>query len=124
MSPPARRATPGTSCHSRAAPRSGEEVTMGVEVGSAGSSGMSGAQWAALIANIGGTAATADVASRNSQRQAAIDEDRNALTEEQDLRRTALQESLADPFRHQMDQARGLTSLDMLRNFGSGGRRV
>lgn len=87
-------------------------------------SGMTGAQWAQLAATIGGTAASAYLAKRGQDKADENEEKRNQMTEEQHLRQTALAESLADPFRHQVDQTRALTSLDMLQQFGQGGRHI
>jgi hypothetical protein len=81
---------------------------------------MTGAQWAQLAAGVGGTTLAAVVANRNSRRQSEDAADDREMTEEQHLRQTALQESLADPFRHQQNQSRALTSLDMLQHLGKG----
>lgn len=81
---------------------------------------MDGARWAQIAAGIGGTALTAYLAKKQGDRAATQDDNRLQMTEEQSLRNTALQESLADPFRHLRDQQRGLTSLDMLQHFGQG----
>lgn len=84
---------------------------------------MKAADWIALASGIGGGALGAWSASRNRTQDRELREEQNELTEEQDIRRTALQESLADPFRHQRAQAGALTSLDMIQNF-SNGRRI
>lgn len=78
---------------------------------------MTGADWAKLAAGIGAAGIGAYVANRNGRRQQESDEARLQMTEEQHLRQTALDESMADPFRHQRAQASGLGAMDVLRNF-------
>lgn len=85
---------------------------------------MSGADWASIIAGVGGTAATIYANSRRDKRNAEIDEQELEQSAENNRRNTALQESLANPFRHQRDQLAGLYTIDRLRQFGSGGARV
>lgn len=85
---------------------------------------MKAADWIALASGIGGGALAAYGASKNRTQDRELREDENELSEAQGTQRTALTESLANPFRHQVDQTRALTSLDMLQQFGQGGRHV
>jgi hypothetical protein len=78
---------------------------------------MSGAEWATLALGAGGAAASLYTANRNRTQDRELREDENQMTEEQHLRQTALNESLADPFRHQVDQNRALGRLDAITQF-------
>lgn len=85
---------------------------------------MKAADWIALASGIGGGALAAYSSSKNRSQDRELREDENEMSEAQALQRTALQESIANPFRHQRDQAASLTSLDMLQRFGQGGRHI
>src|SRR5690349_20956026 len=85
---------------------------------------MTGAEWAGLIAGLGGTAASVYASSRQRKQNRELDEAELEQSETNNQRNVALQESLANPFRHQRDQLAGLYTLDRLRQFGSDGHRV
>jgi hypothetical protein len=69
-----------------------------------------------IMAAGAGLSAASSAKDRKTQQQLATDD--RALTEAQDIRRTALAESQLDPFRAQAAQGKNLAALDFLQNYG------
>lgn len=74
--------------------------------------------WGPVFATAGGTALGAYVTNKNANaardQQAQQFAQGQLFSEQQALRNTALEESLADPYRQQMNQAKDLTALDVI----------